>query len=258
MGRPHRRAATACAGGLAVLLLGACGAGKPDTPVSTAPPTLDWGRATPTRPADDPGRVAPNKAGRKAAPDGTVWHLTLKPHEAPVDDTQWPAADDLFSATELAAIFPDGSAIGTTDCDRGTWPDGDETSHNTECKIEVTLRDDLTPSTIRVRIEGFGADFAMTQRFDEQRAVARRTAENFPDNYTFFRDGAFGAKKIYQDGLVVTALISDGTVAGQFTLQFSGFFSLADNDYDAAKKALYTQVMPLLIQTLAAKMPRTR
>ena len=256
MRRPPVRAAVGAAGVL--LVLTGCGGAGPAVQQQTTRPTLDWVPDTPTRTDDEPGVIDPNTAGRTAHPDGRVWHLTLKPHQAPVEDSQWPDAGQLFSTSELKAIFPDSTSIATTDCDQGTWPDGDETAKNTECKIEVTLPGDYSASMIRVGIEGFGAAFAMTRRFDGQRATARKTSRDFPDNYTFWQDGSFGAKKVYRDGDVVTALISDGTIAGQFTLQFSGFSHLVKDDYDASQEAVYTQVMPLLVQTLAAHMPRTR
>ncbi len=261
MRRPRLRAADACVGagvGAVLLLTGCGGSGPAVQQETTTTRTLDWVPATPTRPADEPGVIDPNTAGRTAAPDGRVWQMTLKPHEAPVEDSQWPDAGQLFSAEELKAVFPDATSIATTDCDQGTWPNGDETAKNTECKIELAMPGDPSTSSIRLRIEGFGADFAMTRRFDEQRATARKTSKSFPDNYTFWQDGSFGAKKIYRDGDVVTVLISDGTVAGQFTLQFSGFNHLVEDDYDASEDAIYSQVMPLMVQTLAAHMPRTR
>ncbi len=204
-----------------------------------------------------PGKVVPNKDGRKAAPDGTKW-TSLKLVGDEVPDEGWPDAQKLFSKKELDAIFPDAKSMKYMNCNESNYlgTDGNQTAHQTECELVIVMPGDSpnVPSHLNIRMRGFGPKQELLERWDRSMEIYKKLDSS---RYTFYEDGSFGAARVMTNGITTRVLLANDKIAGEFSFGVIGFFHLTGEqfDYDESKKIFGEQIMPLLIQTLAAHMP---
>lgn len=194
--------------------------------------------------------------GKPASPSGVTWtsNISLQATTASAPDSSWPDAQEVFPGAEVQAMFPDAASHQYTNCSKGSYSSGGETSKNTRCTLELTFNDNPTPSTIDIRVHGFGWDAAATQRLATIASTPLENLERTPSLYKLFPAGSAGAKAIIRDSINYYVLFSDGRRAGIVQFTIKGFQHLGDNA-GARDAAIQNQVVPRLANFLSAKLP---
>ncbi|MFC6707817.1 hypothetical protein [Flexivirga alba] len=202
-----------------------------------------------------PGVVVANKDGRKLAFD-----TKLPVYDPPITDggvaqSDWPVAGRLLSIKELIGIFPDATKIGFT-------PDGP-----TKLVITPSLKGDSnsdshTQNTITLSITSVGTEDSVLTAYDSKRSSDRTVytdAGGKPQSaHTYYKDGSFRTQRLSiepGDGGSPTysTVVGNGRTAMQLKLTFDGFYSLDVDGFDSGQ-VMQQQVMPLILQLLAARM----
>lgn len=242
----------------AVVMLGsalsACGDGS--EPHSLPSATLSW---TPTADSSDlVSASAPPKAGKSGSSD--IWQFDLPdPQDPNVPSSQWPAAKEVVSKSQLKAAFPKAKKVTATSAlklqyNGGGSDPGPKTAKNSQVTWQITMAGSRGgPSTLTVEIRAIGADAKMTQAWQKHTDSAM---QNKIATDTFYERGTFGAKGVYLlQNNRASVLISDGDMAAWIDLSFGAFYSLADTPVDA-RQVLEDDVFPLIVQDIASHMPR--
>lgn len=215
---------------------------RPHEPYKTQQPS-QW---------DSPGVVVANKAGRKVVLDPS-----LPVYDPPVTDggvaqADWPEAGRLLSIKELIGVFPDATQIAFN-------PQGQN-------KLVVTpqLSGDSDPkkypNTITITINDVGTENAILAAYDGKRASDRTVyteAGGKPDSgRIYYKDGSFNTQRLSiepDDGDKYDVVIGNGRTAMRLSVTYDGFLSVDGDGFDSTK-VMEQQVMPLIIQLLAARM----
>ena len=251
-----KRLALVTASALAACTLAACSSGSGGNAATTATPT----GPRPHQPYqtqqpgqwDSPGVVVANDKGRKVVLD-----KSLPVYDPPVKDggvaqTDWPVAGRLLSIKELIGVFPDAIQIAFN-------PQGP-----TKLVVTPQLSGDSDPekypSTITITIDDVGTENAILAGFDSKRASDRTVytqAGGKPsDNWIYYKDGSFNTQRLrlaFDDGKVYYVVIGNGRTAMELSIRWDGFLSLDGDNFDS-DSVMEQQVMPLILQLLAARM----
>jgi hypothetical protein len=254
-----RLALVTAAGVLAVSALTGCGGGgsdaSPATSTTDGPKPHEPYKTDKPGQWDSPGVVVANSAGRKL-----VFDKKLPVYDPPVTDggvaqSDWPVAGRLLSIKELIGIFPDATKIGFT-------PEGP-----TKLVITPSLKgdsnsDSATKNTITLSITSVGTEDSVLTAFDSTRSSDRTVqtkAEGKPnDGYIYYKDGSFKTQRLSiapGDGGSPTysIVIGNGRTAMRLSMTYDGFYSLDEDGFDSSK-VVQQQIMPLILQLLAARM----
>lgn len=204
---------------------------------------------------DSPGVVVANSAGRKLVLDPK-----LPVYDPPISDggvaqSDWPVAGRLLSIKELIGIFPDATKIGFT-------PDGPTKLVVTPSLKGDSNSDSATQNTITLTITSVGTEDSVLTAYDSKRSSDRTVytgAGGKPqDGHTYYKDGSFKTQRLSiepGDGGAPTynTVIGNGRTAMQLKITYDGFYSLDGDGFDSGQ-IVQQQIMPLILQLLAARM----
>ncbi|HWC23257.1 MAG TPA: hypothetical protein VG502_13245 [Flexivirga sp.] len=252
-----KRLALLTAGVLAVSVLTGCGGsgGDASSPTSTTDGPKPHEPYKTDKPGqwDSPGVVVANKDGRKL-----VFDKKLPVYDPPITDggvaqSDWPVAGRLLSIKELIGLFPDATKIGFT-------PDGP-----TKLVVTPSLKGDsnsenATKNTITIDITSVGTEDSVLTAYDSKRSSDRTVytdAGGKPSSgHTYYKDGAFKTQRLSiepDDGDTYIVVIGNGRTAMQLKVAYDGFYSLDGDGFDS-DTVMQQQIMPLILQLLAARM----
>lgn len=253
-----KRLALLTAGVLAVSVLTACGgsgsgASAPSSTTSGPKPHEPYKTDKPGQ-WDSPGVVVANKDGRKL-----VFDKKLPVYDPPITDggvaqSDWPVAGRLLSIKELIGIFPDATKIGFT-------PDGP-----TKLTITPSLKGDSNSSsheqnTLTIAITSVGTEDSILNAYDSKRSSDRTVYTEGggkpSDGHVYYKDGAFRTQRLSiepDNGDNYIAIIGNGRTAMQLKITYDGFITFYDLGSDDSNHVMRQQVMPLILQLLAARM----
>lgn len=252
-----KRLALSCAAVVAACALAGCGSsassGAP-SPTSTGPQPHQPYKTQQPGQWDSPGVVVANTAGRKVVLDKSLPVFDPPVTDGGVAQTAWPEAGRLLSIKELIGVFPDATQIAFT-------PQGP-----TKLVITPQLSGDSDPkkypNTLTITINDVGTEDNILAAFDSQRASDRTVytqAGGKPsDSWVYYKDGAFNTQRLmigYTNGASNTysVVIGNGRTAMRLTINYDGFLSV-DGDGMDSSKVMQQQIMPLILQLLAARM----
>lgn len=218
---------------------------KKPTPTVTpySPPAAPGGGSTPT--------------AERIRPSGHFGVKVDKTGKKPMDDT-WPAANDIFTQSELQQILPGLTAVRADQCHTGSLPDGGSTAKSTTCTLRLTISGESADdrSQLMINIRGFGLPQQIGKQWTKDLAQARARSAKRPGLYTFYPNKALGASAAFTDGTTTKVLLQHGDVAGEVWFSGIGFTQLTD-DYLKSRRLYRTAIVPSLVQLLAAKLTTT-
>lgn len=252
-----KRLALLTAGVLAVSVLTGCGGSGSDASSATSttgPKAHEPYETQAPSQWDSPGVVVANKDGRKL-----IFDEKLPVYDPPITDggvaqSDWPVAGRLLSIKELIGIFPDATKIGFT-------PDGP-----TKLVITPSLKGDSnssthTQNTMTIAITSVGTEDSVLTAYDSKRSSDRTVyteAGGKPSSgRTYYKDGSFKTQRLSiepDNGDNYNVVIGNGRTAMQLKVTYDGFISFYDLGADNSDHVMEQQVMPLILQLLAARM----
>lgn len=191
----------------------------------------------------------------KARPTGARWHLVVPPGRTLAESSSWPDARTVFAKSELRAIFPEVRTITVNQCKKSSEFYGSATAKDATCTYTLggAGRPAYQRPSLEVELETFGTDSQMSLQWNLIKGPDRKSAKQHPGQYHFWKPGSFGAKDAYENYGALNVLVSNGTVAGIVYINPNNLMLKADPKANAS--AITSQIFPLLIRTLAAKLP---
>lgn len=202
---------------------------------------------------DSPGVVVANDAGRKVVLDKSLPVFDPPVSDGGVAQSDWPEAGRLLSIKELIGVFPDATKIGFT-------PDGP-----TKLVITPSLKGDsnsknATENTITLTVDSVGTEDSVLSAYDSKRSSDRTVytgAGGKPNSgRVYYKDGSFKTQRLSiepDNGDKYLVVIGNGRTAMRLSITYDGFYSLDQDGFDSGK-VMEQQVMPLILQLLAARM----
>lgn len=201
---------------------------------------------------DSPGVVVANTAGRKVVLDNSLPVYDPPVKDGGVAQNDWPVAGRLLSIKELIGVFPDATQIAFN-------PQGP-----TKLVVTPQLSGDSDPkkypNTITITINDVGTENFILAAYDSKRSSDRTvyTAPGGKPNsgHVYYKDGSFNTQRLSiepDDGDKYDVVIGNGRTAMRLSITYDGFLSLDQNGFDS-DKVMEQQVMPLILQLLAARM----
>ncbi|TWE12175.1 hypothetical protein [Rudaeicoccus suwonensis] len=218
---------------------------------STSGPTgaVSFPKQSPS-PGDSQGVVVANTVGRKVVYDSSLPVFNPPVVNGSVPTTEWPVAGYLFSIKELSAVFPDAAKIAL-----------DPTGTNS-LKITVFLPNTTINPTFQFTITSVGTETQILNAFDAARSSSRATNTNADgkpaSGYIYFDDGSYNTQRLSVSNATndptYSVVIGNGTTAAQITMTAENLFQFAPGNFSDNNATFNQQIMPLLMQLLAARM----
>ncbi|NNG40256.1 hypothetical protein HJ588_13365 [Flexivirga sp. ID2601S] len=241
-----RRLAAVTAAVVAATGLAACSKGA--TVVSNSSAATSRGPVSFSTEAPKPyysqGVVIANDKGRKVVLDPALPVFDPPLSGDTVEQGNWPVAGRLYSIKELIGVFPDAYTIALN-------PQGPS-----KVQIAVKLPNSSEDSTITTTITAVGTEEKVLGDYDSQRRGDQSIytgGDGKPNSgRVYYKDGAFKTQRLSRAINSWTVVIGNGRTAMQLKLDTDNFTPLSDN-FDS-DQVLQGQVMPLIMQLLAARM----
>lgn len=253
-----KRLALLTAGILAMSVITGCGGSGSDassaTSTTSGPKPHEPYKTEKPGQWDSPGVVVANKDGRKL-----VFDKKLPVYDPPITDggvaqSDWPVAGRLLSIKELIGIFPDATKIGFT-------PGGP-----TKLVVTPSLKGDSNSdtheqNTLTINITSVGTEDSVLTAYDSKRSSDRTVyteSGGKPNSgHVYYKDGSFNTQRLSiepDNGDNYIVVVGNGRTAMQLKITYDGFISLYDSGADNPDHVMQQQIMPLILQLLAARM----
>lgn len=203
---------------------------------------------------DSPGVVVANDAGRKVVLDKSLPVFDPPVTDGGVAQTDWPEAGRLLSIKELIGVFPDATKIGFT-------PEGP-----TKLVITPSLKGDsnsknVTKNKITLTVDSVGTEDSVLAAFDSKRSSDRTVYTQGggepSDGHIYYKDGSFKTQRLSvepDNGDKYDVVIGNGRTAMRLSVKYDGFITFYDMGSDDSNHTMRQQIMPLILQLLAARM----